>query len=46
MVTHDPGAAAASDEVLFLADGRIAGRWTHRRPAILDRLARLGGGTA
>ncbi len=26
MVTHNPAAAALSDEVLFLADGRIAGR--------------------
>ncbi len=47
MVTHDPGAAAASDEVLFLADGRIAGHLdAPSRPAILDRLASLGGGTA
>ena len=34
MVTHDPAAAALSDEVLFLADGRIAGR--------LDRPDRAG----
>jgi putative ABC transport system ATP-binding protein len=26
MVTHDPAAAAHADQVLFLADGRIAGR--------------------
>jgi putative ABC transport system ATP-binding protein len=25
MVTHDPVAASFADEVLFLADGRIAG---------------------
>ena len=45
MVTHDPGAAAASDEVLFLADGRIAGQLdAPSRPAILDRLASPGRG--
>ena len=26
MVTHDPVAAAMADEVILLADGRVAGR--------------------
>ena len=47
MVTHDPAASAATDQVLFLADGRIAGQLdAPTGPAILDRLASLGGGTA
>ena len=47
MVTHDPAAAAAADEVLFLADGRIAGQLaTPTVPAVLDRLAALDGGSA
>jgi putative ABC transport system ATP-binding protein len=29
MVTHDPVAAAVADQVLFLADGRLAGRLDH-----------------
>jgi putative ABC transport system ATP-binding protein len=42
MVTHDPGAAAVSDQVLFLADGRIAGQLTGPAPGtILDRLKSL-----
>jgi putative ABC transport system ATP-binding protein len=44
MVTHNPAAAALSDEVLFLADGRIAGRLD--RPdadSVLDWLRSLGG---
>jgi putative ABC transport system ATP-binding protein len=43
MVTHDPGAAAAADSVLFLSDGRIVGEL--REPtaeAILDRLKAIG----
>ncbi|WP_373287911.1 ABC transporter ATP-binding protein [Streptomyces lasiicapitis] len=43
MVTHDPVAAAFADSVLFLADGRIAGRM--ERPtvdAVAERLAHLG----
>jgi putative ABC transport system ATP-binding protein len=36
MVTHDPGAAAYADQVLFLADGRLAGSMT--RPSA-DRVA-------
>ena len=44
MVTHDPGAAAVSDEVLFLADGRIAGQLAGPAPdTILDQLKSLGG---
>ncbi len=42
MVTHDPMAAASSDEVLFLSDGRIVDRVT--RPTASDvahRLARM-----
>jgi putative ABC transport system ATP-binding protein len=47
MVTHDPGAAAVSDEVLFLADGRIAGQLTGPTPGtVLDRLRSLGGEAA
>jgi len=43
MVTHDPGAAAVSDEVLFLADGRIAGQLASPAPdTILDQLKFLG----
>ena len=44
MVTHDPGAAAVSDEVLFLADGRLAGQLAGPTPGtILDQLKSLGG---
>jgi putative ABC transport system ATP-binding protein len=42
MVTHDPGAAAIADRVVFLADGRISGEL--RAPtvdAILDTMKRL-----
>jgi putative ABC transport system ATP-binding protein len=42
MVTHDAGAAAVADSVLFLADGRIVNRLT--RPSqdrILDHLKQL-----
>ncbi|HEY7281613.1 MAG TPA: ABC transporter ATP-binding protein [Actinomycetota bacterium] len=44
MVTHDPAAAAYSDRVLFLADGRIASEM--RDPTadrVLDRMKELGG---
>ncbi|WTJ96054.1 ABC transporter ATP-binding protein [Streptomyces sp. NBC_01537] len=44
MVTHDPGAAARADLVLFLADGRIVDRMD--RPtaeAVLERLKRFDG---
>ncbi|EFF89843.1 ABC transporter, ATP-binding protein [Streptomyces sp. e14] len=39
MVTHDPNAAARSDVVLFLADGRIVDRMTHPTAgAVLERM--------
>ncbi|WP_338899527.1 ABC transporter ATP-binding protein [Streptomyces sp. TG1A-60] len=44
MVTHDPGAAAHSDLVLFLADGRIVDRM--ERPtaeAVLERMRLFAG---
>ncbi|MEG3628073.1 ABC transporter ATP-binding protein [Streptomyces poriticola] len=47
MVTHDPGAAARSDLVLFLADGRIVD--THEHPtaeAVLDRMRLFAGPAA
>ncbi|MGK2950390.1 MAG: ABC transporter ATP-binding protein, partial [Acidimicrobiales bacterium] len=43
MVTHDPTAAAYSDRVLFLADGRVADEM--RQPTVervLDRMKKLG----
>jgi putative ABC transport system ATP-binding protein len=44
MVTHNPAASALADEVLFLADGRIAGRLDQPTPAsVLDWLTSLGG---
>ena len=43
MVTHDPGAAAVSDEVLFLADGRIVDRMiAPSAQGVLDRMKELG----
>ncbi|MGP8001669.1 MAG: ABC transporter ATP-binding protein [Streptosporangiaceae bacterium] len=43
MVTHNPSAAALSDEVLFLADGRVSGRLGQPGTAsVLDGLAALG----
>ncbi|MGK5641081.1 ABC transporter ATP-binding protein [Streptomyces sp. URMC 126] len=49
MVTHDPAAASVADVVVFLADGRIAGRLPRDRrsdgdlaAAIAGRMARLG----
>ncbi|MFF9815710.1 ABC transporter ATP-binding protein [Streptomyces sp. NPDC014006] len=42
MVTHDPGAAAHSDVVLFLADGRIVDRMEHpTAEAVLERMKRF-----
>lgn len=39
MVTHDPSAAAHSDLVLFLADGRIVDRMAHpTADAVLERM--------
>jgi putative ABC transport system ATP-binding protein len=43
MVTHDPVAASHADSVVFLADGRLAGRLF--RPSaeeVADRMTRLG----
>ncbi|WP_199578270.1 ABC transporter ATP-binding protein [Streptomyces sp. CRB46] len=43
MVTHDPVAASYADSVVFLADGRLAGRMDHPTPdAVAERLAHLG----
>jgi putative ABC transport system ATP-binding protein len=43
MVTHDPVAASYADSVLFLADGRLAGRMTAPTvDAVAERLAHLG----
>jgi putative ABC transport system ATP-binding protein len=42
MVTHDPVAAATADAVLFLADGRLAGRMdAPTADAVAERLAHL-----
>jgi putative ABC transport system ATP-binding protein len=44
MVTHDPGAAAYADRVVFLADGRIAGELTDpTAAAVVDRLLEIEG---
>ncbi|MFL5998748.1 MAG: ABC transporter ATP-binding protein [Streptomyces sp.] len=43
MVTHDPVAASYADSVVFLADGRLAGRMNAPTPdAVAERLAHLG----
>jgi putative ABC transport system ATP-binding protein len=43
MVTHDPGAAAHTDAVEFLVDGRIVGHMTDPTPdRVLDTIKRLG----
>ncbi|MFF8673914.1 ABC transporter ATP-binding protein [Streptomyces sp. NPDC015242] len=43
MVTHDPVAASYADTVLFLADGRLAGRLdAPTADAVAERLAHLG----
>ncbi|RAJ42223.1 putative ABC transport system ATP-binding protein [Kitasatospora sp. SolWspMP-SS2h] len=43
MVTHDPVAASYADEVLFLADGRVADTMTGPTAAkVADRMIRLG----
>ncbi|GGL64293.1 ABC transporter ATP-binding protein [Streptomyces fumigatiscleroticus] len=43
MVTHDPVAASWADSVLFLADGRLAGRLdAPTADAVAERLAHLG----
>ncbi len=42
MVTHDPGAAAYADRVVFLADGRVASELTDpTAERVLDALKRL-----
>ncbi|MEV1007830.1 ABC transporter ATP-binding protein [Streptomyces sp. NPDC049881] len=47
MVTHDPVAAAYADSVVFLADGRLAGRMdAPRADAVAERLAHLGDSVA
>ena len=43
MVTHDAGAAAYADRVVFLADGRIVDEMTDpTAQAVLDRMKRFG----
>ncbi|MFJ9242030.1 ABC transporter ATP-binding protein [Streptomyces sp. NPDC101776] len=43
MVTHDPVAASYADSVVFLADGRLAGRMHAQTvDAVAERLAHLG----
>jgi putative ABC transport system ATP-binding protein len=43
MVTHDPVAAAYSDRVLFLADGKIVGEMGEPSAAsVIDRMKDLG----
>ena len=40
MVTHDPGAAARADAVVFLRDGRLVDRLVGAGPReVADRLA-------
>jgi putative ABC transport system ATP-binding protein len=44
MVTHDPAAAAYSDHVLFLADGKIATEMSDpTADRVLDKMKELGG---
>ncbi|GAA1006133.1 MULTISPECIES: ABC transporter ATP-binding protein [Streptomyces] len=44
MVTHDPGAAAHSDLVLYLADGRVVDEMEHpTAAAVLDRMRLFAG---
>jgi putative ABC transport system ATP-binding protein len=43
MVTHDPGAAAYADRVVFLNDGRIVDEMFNPTPdTVLDRIKRIG----
>ena len=43
MVTHDPGGAAFSDRVVFLADGQVVGELYQPTPtSVLDQMSRLG----
>ena len=47
MVTHDPGAAAYTDRVVFLADGRVVEeRREPTREAVLEVMATMGAGAA
>ncbi|MDQ6687801.1 MAG: ABC transporter ATP-binding protein [Actinomycetota bacterium] len=44
MVTHDPIAAAYTDRVVFLADGRVVDEMRHpTRERVLDRMATMDG---
>ena len=44
MVTHDPGAAAYADRVVFLVDGRIVEDLVNpTRERVLEIMGRLGG---
>ena len=44
MVTHDPGAAAYADRVVFLVDGAIVEELAHpTRERVLEIMGRLGG---
>jgi putative ABC transport system ATP-binding protein len=44
MVTHDPGAAAYADRVVFLADGAVVEELADpTRERVLDIMGRLGG---
>jgi putative ABC transport system ATP-binding protein len=46
MVTHDPVAAAYTDRVLFLADGRVVEELRDPdRDRVLDTMARLAAAT-
>jgi putative ABC transport system ATP-binding protein len=43
MVTHDPGAAAYADRVVFLVDGRIVEKLLDpTRDRVLEIMGRLG----
>ncbi|HXW79157.1 MAG TPA: ABC transporter ATP-binding protein, partial [Acidimicrobiales bacterium] len=47
MVTHDPGAAAYADRIIFLADGRVEGEINSPTAnAVLEHMRALGPGTA
>ena len=44
MVTHDPGAAAYADRVVFLVDGQSSRSWTTPPgSSVLDIMGQLGG---
>ena len=44
MVTHDPVAAAYTDRVVFLADGRVVGELrSPTRETVLERMSRTSG---